>query len=69
MAGAVFYIEYNDGKITQIKFQTPARARQAYNLYSKEVEDEAKSFGWEVIPDQLTLTQQLRERRVAAQAS
>ena len=44
---AVFYIEYHDGKFTQIEFKTPAKARAAYNRYRKEPEDSAKAYGWE----------------------
>jgi hypothetical protein len=44
---AVFYIEYNCGKITQIRFRTPKMAQKAYDLYRKEPEDNAKYYGWE----------------------
>ena len=69
MAGAVFYIEYTSGRITQIKFRTPAAARKAYNLYAKEAEDDARSYGWEVIPETPTLWQQIREKKILAQTA
>ena len=67
MAGAVFYIEYTSGRITQIQFRTPAAARRAYKLYSREAEDDARSYGWEVVNDAPTLTQQIREKKIQAQ--
>ena len=33
MSAAYFYIEYRDGRFTQINFKTPGLARQAYNFY------------------------------------
>ena len=67
MAGAVFYIEYASDQITQIQFRTPAAARRAYRLYSREAEDNARSYGWEVVNDVPTLTQQIREKKIQAQ--
>lgn len=67
MAGAVFYIEYTSGQITQIQFRTPAAARRAYRLYSREAEDNARSYGWEVVNDTPTLAQQIREKKIQAQ--
>lgn len=66
MTGAFFYIEYTDGKVTQIEFKTAKMAEKAYKLYAKEPEDNAKGYGWELKCEPLTLSQQIRARKVAA---
>jgi hypothetical protein len=60
---AVFYIEYQDGRYSEIEFRTPTMARKAYNLYCKEPEDNAKTYGWETRSVPLTLSQQVRAKR------
>jgi hypothetical protein len=65
---AVFYIEYECGKVTQVKFRTPEMAKKAYKLYCKEPEDTAKGYGWELLSEPLTLSQQVRDRRAQATA-
>ena len=65
MSGAYFYIEYTDGRVTQIEFRTPAQARKAYKLYCKEPEDSAKGYGWEIKTNPPTLSQQIRTRKAA----
>jgi hypothetical protein len=64
MSSAFFYIEYNDGSITQIEFKTSAMARKAYNLYEKEPEDNAKGWGWDTKYEVPTLTQQIRTKKM-----
>lgn len=49
VVGAVFSIEYRDGSVTQIKFRTAEKARQVYELYDLEPEDNAKGWGWEEV--------------------
>ena len=63
MSGAFFYIEYKNGKVTQIEFKTLEMAKKAYNLYAKEPEDNAKGYGWEVKCEPLTLSQQIRAKK------
>ena len=60
---AVFYVEYRVGKVTQIEFKTPAKARAAYKLYCKEPEDSAKAYGWELLSEPLTMSQKIRARK------
>ena len=63
--GAYFYIEYDDGRVTQIEFRTPTTARKAYELYCKEPEDNARGYGWEVKYSPPTLEQQIRAKKIA----
>lgn len=63
MSGAFFYIEYKDGRITEIEFKTAQMAKKAYTLYCKEPEDNAKGYGWEVKCEPLTLSQQIRAKK------
>jgi len=65
MSGAFFYIEYINGTVTQIEFKTAQLARKAYNLYEKEPEDTAKSWGWDIKREVPTLAQQLRAKKIA----
>lgn len=44
---AFFYIHYKDGRATEIKFKSAAMAKKAFQLYAKEPEDNAESWGWE----------------------
>lgn len=62
--GAFFYIEYKDGRVTEIKFRTPASARKAYNLYEKEPEDDAKGWGWDTEYENPSLAQQIRQKKM-----
>ena len=64
MRGAFFYIEYNDGTVTQIEFKTLEMARKAYNLYAREPEDNSKAYGYEVKCEPLTLSQQIRAKKM-----
>lgn len=66
MSGAYFYIEYRDGRVTQVEFKTSASARKAYALYDREPEDEACGWGWEVRCDPPTLSQQIRTKKAMA---
>ena len=63
MSGAFFFIEYNDGKVTEVEFKTPAMARKAYKLYDREPEDNAKAYGWDTKYEVPTLAQQIRARK------
>lgn len=63
MSAAYFYIDYTDGRFTQINFKTQAMARKAYQLYDKEPEDDAKSWGWQTEYDTPTITQQIHAKR------
>ena len=65
MSGAFFYIEYKDGLVTEIEFKTAQMARKAYNLYEKEPEDTAKSWGWDIKREVPTLAQQIRTKKIA----
>jgi hypothetical protein len=47
MSGAFFYIEYQDGRVTEIEFKTPAQARRAYENYAKQPELTARGWGWD----------------------
>jgi len=62
---AFFYIDYKDGRTTEIRFKTAASAKKAYLLYEKEPEDNAKGWGWDTEYEQPTLTQQLRKKRMS----
>ena len=66
MSGAYFYIEYQDGRVTQVEFKTSASARKAYALYEREPEDNARCWGWEVRRDPPTLSQQIRAKKALA---
>lgn len=63
MSGAFFYIEYNDGKITEIEFKTSAMARKAFKMYEREPESNAKSWGWDTKYEAPTLAQQIRAKK------
>jgi hypothetical protein len=64
MSGAFFFIEYVDGKITEIEFKTQAMARKAYKMYEREPEDNAKSWGWDTKYEAPTLAQQIRAKKM-----
>ncbi len=66
MSGAFFFIEYMDGKATEVEFKTPAMARKAYKMYDREPEDNAKSWGWDTKYEAPTLAQQIRARKANA---
>jgi len=63
MSGAFFYIEYRDGKIIEIEFRTAKTAKKAYELYVKEPEDTAMSWGWDIKYETPTLSQQIRRKK------
>ena len=63
MSGGFFYIEYNDGRITEIEFKTAKMAEKAYKLYAKEPEDNAKGYGWDTKYETPTLAQQIRAKQ------
>jgi hypothetical protein len=65
MAGAYFYIEYQNGAVTQNEFRTPSMARKAFKLYAKEPELNAKSWGWDTKYETPTLAQQIRTKKAA----
>lgn len=64
MSGAFFYIEYVDGRVTQIEFKTIAMAKKAYSMYDDEPENDAKTWGWEIKNEPLTLSQQIRAKKM-----
>ena len=64
MSGGFFFIEYNDGRITEIEFKTAKMAKQAYVLYDREPEDDAKAYGWDTKYEVPTLTQQIRAKKM-----
>ena len=64
-----FYIEYADGRCTQIEFKTAAAAKKAYKLYSKEPEDTADGWGWEDTTEGTSLAAEIRAKRAVAQNS
>ena len=63
MSGAFFFIEYQDGRVTEIEFKDPAKARKAYKNYAKQPEDTAKRWGWDTRYEAPTLTQQIRAKK------
>lgn len=63
MSGGFFFIEYNDGRITQIEFKDADKAKKAYMLYDREPEDNAKIYGWDTKYEALTLAQQIRAKK------
>ena len=63
MSGAFFYIEYSNGKITEIEFRTAKMAKKAYELYVEEPEDTAMSWGWDTKYETPTLSQQIRKKK------
>ena len=65
MSGGFFFIEYADGRYTEIEFKTAARAKKAYELYAKEPEDNAKGYGWDTKYDAPTLAQQIRAKKLS----
>ena len=64
MSGAFFYIEYNDGRITEIEFKTSKMAKQAYMLYDREPENNAKCWGWDTKYEAPTLAQKIRANKM-----
>ena len=64
MTGGYFFIEYDNGSITQIEFKTAKMAEKAYKLYAKEPEDNAKGYGWDTKYEAPTLAQQIRASKV-----
>lgn len=67
MSGAYFYIEYRNGKITEIEFKTQKMAKKAYDLYDKEPEDSAKGWGWDTKYETPSLAQQIRSKKAGKQ--
>ena len=65
MSGAFFYIEYMDGKVTEVEFKTSAMAKKAYMMYDREPEDNAKSWGWDTKYEAPTLAQQIRAKKMS----
>ena len=65
MTGDFFYIEYNDGRITEIEFKDAKKAKKAYSLYDREPEDDAKAWGWDTKYEAPTLAQQIRANKMA----
>lgn len=65
MSGAFFYVEYNDGRITEIEFKTAKMAKEAYALYDRAPEDSAKSYGWDTKYETPTLAQQIRTKKIS----
>ena len=63
MSGAYFFIEYRDGRVVEVEFTDPAKARKAYKNYAKRPEDTAKSWGWDTKYEVPTLTQQIRAKK------
>lgn len=63
MSKAYFFVEYQDGRVTQLEFKTQAAARKAYALYDKDPEDTAKSWGWDTKYEVPTLVQQIRAKK------
>lgn len=66
MSGAFFYIEYKNGSVTQIEFNTVRMARKIFNSYATKPEDNVKSYGWDTKYDVPTLAQQIRAKKVVA---
>ena len=64
MTSAFFYVEYNDGKVTQVEFKTVALARRAFNRFAKAPEDNVRGYGWDTKYETPTLTQQIRSRKM-----
>lgn len=65
MSGGFFFIEYIDGKITEVEFKTSTMAKKAYALYDREPEDNAKAWGWDTKYEAPTLEQQIRAKKMA----
>jgi hypothetical protein len=65
MSGGFFFIEYIDGSVTQIEFKSTKMARKAFNLYEKEPEYNAKSWGWDTKYEKPTMAQQIRENKMS----
>ena len=65
MTGGFFYIEYNDGRITEIEFKDAKKAKKAYMLYDREPEDDAKAYGWDTKYEAPTVAQQIRKNKMA----
>ena len=63
MTGGFFFIEYVDGRITEIEFKDANKAKKAYMLYDREPENNAKSWGWEIKCEPPTLSQQIRTKK------
>jgi len=63
MSGGFFYIEYADGKVTEIEFKNSAKAKKAYALYAKEPEANAVGYGWDTKYETPTLSQQIRAKK------
>ena len=61
--GGFFFIEYEDGSVTEIEFRTAKSAEKAYKLYAKEPEANAKGYGWDTKYEVPTLAQQIRAKK------
>lgn len=68
MSGGFFFIEYDDGRVTEIEFKNAASAKKAYALYAKEPEDNAIGYGWDTKYETPTLAQQIRAKKGKANA-
>lgn len=64
MNGGFFYIEYADGKVTEIEFKNAKMAKRAYDRYAKCPEDNARGYGWDTKYEKPTLTQQIRVNKI-----
>ena len=63
MSGGFFFIEYVDGRITEIEFKDANKAKKAYMLYDREPEDNAKAWGWDTKYEAPTVAQQIRAKK------
>jgi hypothetical protein len=62
-AGAVFSIEYRDGRVVEIHLKSVKAAQRMHKIYSAEAEDDAKSWGWDTEYKTPTLSQQIRSSK------
>jgi hypothetical protein len=62
-AGAVFSIEYRDGRVIEIHLKSVRAAQRMYKIYSAEAEDDAKAWGWDTKYKTPTLSQQIRSSK------
>lgn len=65
MTGGFFYIEYTDGRITEVEFKDAKKAKKAYVQYDCNPEDDAKAYGWDTKYEAPTLAQQIRAKKIS----
>lgn len=62
---ALFYIEYRNGKYSEVECSTQRTAEHLYAEYSKRPELTATGWGWELNDPANSLNRQIRQKKLA----